>query len=93
MSKKKRKTKAEKAQPKNYDFKTPVYKIEKSKEKTTQTNGISKNNPEIDPRVIFDLRKVGIIIGLMLVLILVVTYLVYKTDLLNPILAKLGISY
>lgn len=93
MSKKKRKTRAEKSQPKKYSFKMPTYKRSNlNSDSEVEENVVSKVEI-VDPKVIFDLKKVGLIIGVVLIIFSIVAFVIYKTDLLNPVLNKIGVSY
>jgi hypothetical protein len=93
MSKKKRKTRAEKTTPLKHDFVAPVYKLEEKDNSEQKEGPKGKKASPIDPRVLFDLKKVGIIISLMIVLVGLVAYLVYKTNIFHPLFSKLGITY
>lgn len=87
MSKKKVNQRAVREISKNIK-QTPVYRVQDNAKNPGQP---SQNN--IDPRVIKDLKKVGIVIGLMLLSLGVLSYLAYKTDVFKQALEKVHISY
>jgi uncharacterized membrane protein len=47
----------------------------------------------LDPIYIYDLKRVLFFIGLIVVIILIMTYLVYRTNAFNFIFNKYGINY
>jgi uncharacterized membrane protein len=68
---------------------SPVYRVGGKEENIDKT--VQKN--KIDPRVIVDLKKVGIVIGLMVLVLAILAYVVYKTEAFTPLLNRFNINY
>lgn len=94
MSKKKKKTKSEKGTSRFHNF-SHIKSTNKEPEMVVDGEKIGERKPttNIDPRVVFDLKKVSLFIGLIVGLVLIMAFLVYKTNYLNFLFSKFNIKY
>lgn len=91
---KKRKTRTQKELSKTHDFGAPIYRVSKgASDQGEAAASDAKSTSKVDPWVIKDLKKVLTIIGLMILAVVILAAITYKTDLFTPIFSKLNIKY
>lgn len=92
---KKRKTRKEK-EIVRHDFlekQKPAEEKSVEKPEVAEKKSVKKNVTDVPGYVFSDLKKVGMVIGGIILVLLILSYLIYKTDIFNFIFSKIGISY
>jgi len=99
MAKKKRKTRKEKEMIKTHSFRqnktiAPTITATKREETGDKNERLSNSNKSNVPDYIKkDLKKVTIITGLIIAIVVIIWVLAYHTNLLDPLFLKLQIKY
>lgn len=92
---KKRKTKKEKLTKKEHQF-TPYIDRTPSTVKSTGNQAATtteRNKPQVSPYVYKDLKKISILMGVFLVVVVAIALVSYQTNLLDSIFSILNINY
>lgn len=94
MSKKKRKTKAEKVTTR-HNFVDKVYNVKDSNDiiKEDTKSVPSSKADKVTKSDIYDLKKVGSLIAISVVTIAILAYLIYQTDIFTAFFQKFNVTY
>ena len=98
MSKKKRKTRSQKEAISRHHLEHLVKKMPKTvttekskKDKITEEAPV--DSAKVPAFIVRDFKKVSLIIGIILIFILILWLIVYRTDILDGLLSRFQISY
>lgn len=92
MSKKKRKTRAEKSLSIKHQFPHPVFQADNRISQPEQVENKGKTS-NILPTNIKDIKTVAVLVIVTVVILLTLAILIYKTDVFGPIFSRLNINY